>query len=100
MNAYPAKPLGMDEAAEHLGICRRTLSDTIKRLPYYELRGRKKVFYPEHIAQLRQGMHECASKSDGSTDGHMPTGPALMVSGSAALSALRMLAARRKPART
>ena len=100
MNAFPAAPLNMDEAAERLGVSRRTLTDALKRLPYYELRGRKKVFYPEHIAQLRQGMHECAFKSDGSTAGLMPTAPGLMVSGSAALSALRMLAAQRKPART
>ena len=100
MNAFLAPPLNMDEAAHRLGISRRTLSDALKRLPYYELRGRKKVFYPEHIAQLRQGMHECAFKSDGSTVGPMPTAPGLMVSGSAALSALRTLAAQRKPART
>jgi hypothetical protein len=49
----------MDGAAEALGISRRTLVDAIKDLPYYELRGRKKVFYPEHIKQLRKGMHEC-----------------------------------------
>ena len=44
----------MNEAAESLGISRRTLSDWLKRAPYYELRGRKKVFYPEHIMSLRK----------------------------------------------
>ena len=97
---YPAKPLGMSGAAEVLGVSRRTLTDTIKRLPHYELRGSKKVFYPEHIAQLRQGMHECACKSNGSTDGRKSMAPVLMASASDALSKLRTMAKQRKPART
>lgn len=48
------RPLDMNGAAEALGIARRTLTDALKRLPFYELRGRKKVFYPEHIARLRK----------------------------------------------
>jgi hypothetical protein len=100
MNAYPAKPLDMDSAAEILGVSRRTLTDALKRLPHYELRGRKKVFYPEHIAQLRTGMHECASRPDGSTVGPMPSELVRMASESDSLSKLRTLAAQRKPART
>lgn len=100
MNAFPAKPISMDEAAEHLGVSKTTLTKAIKRLPYYELRGRKKVFYPEHIAQLRQGMHECALQSNGSTDGPMRTELPLMAKESAALSALKTLAKQRKPGHT
>ena len=94
--AYPARPLDMVGAAEVLGVSRRTLTDTLKRLPHYELRGRKKVFYPEHIAQLRTGMHECACKPDGSTAGPMLSELARMVSASDSLSRLRTLAARKK----
>lgn len=100
MTAFPEKPIGMADAAAHLGVSRRTLTDALKRLPHYELRGRKKVFYPEHIAQLRQGMHECAFKSDGSTGGPTHTAPAPMARGSDALSALRMLVERKRRART
>lgn len=97
---FPAKPLDMAGAAQVLGISRRTLTDALKTLPHYELRGRKKVFYPEHIAQLRQGMHECAYKSNGSTVGRMSMGPALTASASGALSALKTLVEQRKRART
>jgi hypothetical protein len=98
--AYPDPPLTMDEAAERLGVSRRTLSAALRELPFFEARGRKKVFYPEHITQLRQGMHECAFKSNGSTAGHMPTAPVLMASASAALSALKTLAEPKKRGRT
>lgn len=48
----------MDSAAELLGIGRRTLTDVLKRHQHYERRGVKKVFYPEHIALLREAI-EC-----------------------------------------
>lgn len=95
MGAYE-RPLTMDEAAEALGISRRTLTDSLTRLPYYELRGRKKVFYSEHITALRRGMHECACKSDGSKVGPMRTAPVQTVSASDALSELAMLHERKK----
>ena len=47
-----AVPLTMNQAAVALGVSRRTLTESLKRLPYYELRGVKKVFYPEHIDAL------------------------------------------------
>ena len=53
--AADMEPINMDQAARVLGICKRTLTDMLKDHPYYELRGRvKKVFYPEHIMQLRK----------------------------------------------
>lgn len=53
--AADMQAIGMDEAAIVLGICKRTLTDMLKDHPHYELRGRvKKVFYPEHIMQLRK----------------------------------------------
>lgn len=47
------QPLTMDQAAQVLGICRRTLVDFIREHPRYERRGRRKIFYPEHIEALR-----------------------------------------------
>ena len=93
--AWAIQPLGMDDAAKALGISRRTLVDVLKRLPYFEARGSKKVFYPEHIASLRREMHECACRSNGSTDGRTSPAPAPMVRASDALSKLKTLAARR-----
>jgi hypothetical protein len=104
MTARPAPtwadpPLDMEGAARALGISRRTLTESLKRLPYYELRGTKKVFYPEHITALRRGMHECACKSDGSTVGRMSAVPVPMAPVSAVLLELATLAKPKKPAR-
>lgn len=49
-------PVDMDTAAILLGVSRRFLVDEIKRHPHYERRGVKKMFYPEHIALLREKM--------------------------------------------
>lgn len=92
------RPLDMQGAAEALGISRRTLVDALKDLPHYELRGRKKVFYPEHISALRRGMHRCALERKRLTDGGMSTAPVLMGSASESLSRLATLAAQRKHA--
>lgn len=100
---YPAwltEPVGMDGAAAALGISRRTLTEWLKTCPFYESRGRKKVFYPEHIDQLRREISKCACKSDGSTAGPMPTAPARTAGGSDALSKLVILAERRKRGRS
>lgn len=96
LSRFPPPPVGMNEAAALLGVSRRTLTDALKALPFYELRGRVKVFYPEHIDALRKGMHRCACQSDGSRDGPMFTASAPMESGSDALSKLVILSARRK----
>lgn len=49
-------PVDMDEAAILLGISRRFLVDVIAEAPHYERRGVRKVFYPEHIALLREAI--------------------------------------------
>jgi hypothetical protein len=90
----------MDGAAVALGISRRSLVYAIKLHPHYELRGNRKVFYPEHIDRLRRDMHECASKSDGLMAGLMHTGPVPMASASDALSKLKTLVAQKKSARS
>lgn len=97
--AWLIAPVGMDDAAHALGISRTTLTESLKRLPYYERRGAKKVFYPEHIERLRRELHACASGSNGLTVGPTSTAPAPMAPVSAVLSELAMLARRKKPAR-
>lgn len=59
-------PLSMDGAAKVLGIGRRTLVDVIGAHPHYERRGTKKVFYPEHIAQLREAICQNGGRASGS----------------------------------
>lgn len=49
-------PVGMDDAAMLLGVSRRFLVDKLKSHQFYERRGSKKVFYPEHIALLREAL--------------------------------------------
>ena len=55
-------PVDMNGAARMLGVSRRFLVDTIRDHPHYESRGRKKVFYPEHIIQLREAL-KCVSEA-------------------------------------
>ena len=56
-------PLDMDGAASVLGVSRRTLVDIIGAHPHYERRGTKKVFYPEHIALLRESICQNGGKA-------------------------------------
>ena len=49
-------PVGMNDAALALGVSRRTLVDLVKAHPLYEVRGQKKVFYPEHIDGIRRAL--------------------------------------------
>src|SRR5690606_35060011 len=49
-------PVDMDGAAVLLGVSRRYLVDVLRKHPHYERRGVKKVFYPEHISQLRAAL--------------------------------------------
>ncbi len=56
---WHVEPIGMDDAARAIGVCRRLLSDILARHPHYETRGRtgrKKVFYPEHIDRIREAL--------------------------------------------
>lgn len=98
--SWVVTPVGADGAAAALGISRRTLDEFLRGFPYYERRGKKRVFYPEHIELLRKEMNQCASRSSGLKVGHMSTGQALMASGSDALSRLATLAKRKKPVRS
>ena len=53
-------PLTLEEAAEALGICKRSLTTWLGKFPYYERRGVKKVFYEEHVLALRKAIHSCS----------------------------------------
>ena len=53
-------PLTLDQAADELGICRRSLTTWLVKFPYYERRGIKKVFYLEHIDALREAINRCS----------------------------------------
>lgn len=52
-------PVDMAGAAALLGISKRTLVDVLKVHQHYERRGVRKVFYPEHIEALREGLKQC-----------------------------------------
>jgi hypothetical protein len=52
--SWAQEPLTMDEAARALGVCRRTLAGLLRDYRYFEARGARKVFYPEHISALRE----------------------------------------------
>lgn len=51
-------PVGMDEAARHLGLSRRTLTEVIKRHPFYSRGGRANVFYAGDLEKLRRALRE------------------------------------------
>ena len=53
-----AEPVRMVEVARHLGMSRRTLTELIKRHPYYSRGGRAHVFYPEDLDKLRRAIRE------------------------------------------
>lgn len=86
-------PIDMDGAAVVLGISRRFLIDIIKKHPHYERRGAKKVFYPEHIALLREDL-SCQGSSSKCATGY--TGPKERLKDDAFEKALA-LATRKKP---
>ena len=98
-------PLNVTEAAQALGVSRRTLDEYTKDKRvvagvHFELRGNRKVFYRENILEMRKVLTECASKSHGETAGLTPTAPAPMGNGSDALLKLRTLAAQKNSVRT
>ncbi len=53
-------PLTLAEAADALGICKRSLTTWLGEYPYYERRGSRKVFYQEHIDALREAIDRCS----------------------------------------
>ena len=74
--AVHMQPLDMAGAALVLGISRRTLVELLKTLPHFELRGTRKVFYPEHIEALREGIRRCqGSKQSDVTASSTPSAP-------------------------
>jgi hypothetical protein len=54
--AWVIEPVGMEDAARALGVSRRKLVDLVKAHPLYEVRGQKKIFYPEHIDGIRRAL--------------------------------------------
>ena len=101
--SWAEPPITINQAAGALGISRASLDFALKSPSvgeglHYELRGNRKVFYREHILEMRKVLTQCALKSPhGSAKlvrtglmGVAPTG-----GGSDTLSKLRTLAARK-----
>ena len=86
-------PVDMDGAAFLLGVSRRFLVDEIKRHPHYERRGAKKVFYPEHIALLRESISCRASNQNRAKEYSTPLAP----SPESAFDKALRLATRKEP---
>ena len=87
--AAQIEPLNMGEAARVLGMSRRKLSDEIRTHPYYERRGTRKVFYPEHIDALRREISQC--QVSGSLKEAASTTPPEPLPGSALEEALALV---------
>lgn len=73
--AEAVAPVDMEGAALLLGVSRRYLVDVIAAHPHYERRGVRKVFYPEHIALLREALKCPVSESNGATASPTPLEP-------------------------
>lgn len=56
LSSWAVAPLSLEEAAHALGVSRRKMTSIIAEHPLYERRGRKKVFYPEHIEGIRKAL--------------------------------------------
>lgn len=78
--AWLVTPVGMDDAASALGVSRRKLVDLVKEHPLYEVRGQKKVFYPEHIDGIRRALRcqQPEPKKIGTRSGRKTRGGALI----------------------
>ena len=73
-------PLTMDQAAVALGVSKRALTDMLRDYPYFESRGRKKVFYSEHIQQLRAATWDSDSaKQETGISTHLAPSPSPIV---------------------
>lgn len=88
-------PVDMDGAAVLLGVSRRFLVDVIASHPHYERRGVRKVFYPEHIALLREAL-KCPTESGQNCD--KASGTPLEPSTDNAFEKALALATKRQPA--
>ena len=65
-------PVGIDGAAEMVGVSKRSLDGFLakhrsKRL--YERRGNKRVFYPEHIREIRRLWHSDSTETQSPASG-------------------------------
>ncbi len=63
LSSWAVEPIDMAGAARALGVSHRTLTSILKDHPIYAPRGRKKVFYPEHISGLREALERPNSPS-------------------------------------
>ena len=63
-SSWAVQPLDRAGAAKALDVASRSLTDILKRIgdsaETHEKRGRKKVFYPEHITNIREAL-KCPS---------------------------------------
>jgi hypothetical protein len=68
-------PVDMNGAAVLLGVSRRFLVDVIKVHKHFEPRGAKKLFYPEHIALIREALSCQTSNCKSGKEFGMPLEP-------------------------
>ena len=94
-------PIDIKQAAVALGVSRKTL-DVVMKNPcfiagiHFELRGKRKIFYREHIVAMRKEMTKCAYTLETEKGGSMPVGLNLTASPSNNLSILKTLAKQKK----
>lgn len=72
---WAVEPLDRKQAAAALGVSLRTLTDKLKTAPHYERRGNRQVFYPEHIALLREAFSCPTSPSKADEASGKPLAP-------------------------
>ena len=95
-------PIDIKQAAVALGVSRKTL-DVVMKNPcfiagiHFELRGKRKIFYREHIIAMRKEMTKCAYTSKLEVmGGSTPAGLNLTAHHSDNLSVLKTLAKLKK----
>lgn len=50
------RPLTLNEAAAHFRVSRRAFQDIIARYPFYRMMGRRKLFFPDDVARIRDAL--------------------------------------------
>ncbi|KQT54585.1 hypothetical protein ASG43_03095 [Aureimonas sp. Leaf454] len=90
------EPVDIEGAARILGVSRRGMSEILKKHPFYEKRGNRKVLYPEHIEQIRESMAWQGSHRKSVTAGGTRSVRLVDVASAKAL-ALATAGKRRKP---
>jgi len=71
--AQNKEPVDSKGACRLLGVSPRKLIEITNRYPHYERRGRKKVFYPEHIELMREALRCQNSNLKAVTEYGMPS---------------------------